>query len=67
MTTEILQHYAPFLVGAGAAIAAFWSQARNFASYLSSFLIGRATHDEPIGRAVAWHLRANYRRVPSGL
>ncbi len=64
---EALKHYAPFLVGAGAAIAAFWSQARNFASYLSSFLIVRATHDEPIGRAVAWHLRANYRRVPSGL
>lgn len=67
MSIDILKQYAPYLIAAAAGVATFWAQARNFVSYISSFVVVRSQHDEMVTRALAWHLRANYRRSPSGL
>jgi ATP-dependent 26S proteasome regulatory subunit len=60
------------LTGAGlaalvAAIGIFWSQAKGFARYLSGFLLLQKTIQGGLSTPVVLHVRANYKKLPSGI
>jgi hypothetical protein len=50
-----------------AAIAAFWRQARSFAQYVSGFLLLQKTVHSGMTIAVGVHIRASYKKLPSGI
>lgn len=53
--------------GLTAAIVAGWQQVKSFASYVSSFVIVRARVDSGIRSPLYYHLKKNYKVLPSGL
>lgn len=49
-----------------AAVLAGWTQVKAFASYVSSFVVVQASLDDTTSFLVRNHLRADWRRLPSG-
>jgi hypothetical protein len=50
-----------------AAVTAFWSQTKAFASYLSGFLLLQKTINGGMTVPVGVHVRRDYRKLPSGI
>jgi hypothetical protein len=59
----------PLLIGAAAGLAAFWSQAKGAATYVSGFLLlqKKVNDDGGLAETVFRYIRHNCKRVPSGL
>lgn len=52
--------------GAVAALAGFWSQAKSFISYISSFIVLRINLDYYSSRSLRLYLKRNYKVAPTG-
>ena len=53
--------------GIAAAIGAFWQQAKQIFSYLSSFIVVTSHYDECISRDMIFYIRHHYSLLPSGI
>lgn len=55
------------IIAAATAVGAFWGHARGFFRYVSGFLVLQKKFEYALGSHIGWHIRRNYKKVPSGL